>query len=617
MSYRVGFATLLAVSLALGAAAPASAVRSTDRQSADGAAYRERLIVVWKAPAPAALRIPGVASIKALQRPLRSVVTAAAGRASGVAAALRADPRVLAVVPDARWTLTDWPADGFPSDTLYGDQDDLAQIGVPEAWQETRGEASIVVAVIDSGVDLAHPDLDGVAVVSPRNTFWNSSDVTDVIGHGTHVTGTILAETDNGEGIAGIAPASTLMPIKVTDDSSLSFSDVLDGVDWARSHGADIINMSLGGGLTPEQVALGQPTFSAARDAGILMVAAAGNGGSESRLYPASFAGVVSVNAVDGQDELADFSNTGKAIDLAAPGVELTSTVPGGEYAAESGTSMASPHVAGVAALVWAARPDLAVDELEAVLRASAADLGDPGHDTVFGDGRVDAAAALLEPVPDPLPELDPPAPLPALTIEFLAPTDTVRQTGSTYTVRLAINHAIVDSIAVLGRWPMARGQCDLTARPTVTELAFGPVIELTGLRPGYCYRVAAIAIDEDGNFAEAESPSIEILDVTTPRMIGRTPASGATNVSRSSNVRVRFSEPVTATISNVRLRNLHTGFIVRVRFTWIASTNTVVLDPLLLMYGRTRYRVELLSTLYDRGGHRVTPTTWTFTTRA
>jgi hypothetical protein len=161
----------------------------------------------------------------------------------------------------------------------------------------------------------------------------------------------------------------------------------------------------------------------------------------------------------------------------------------------------------------------------------------------------------------------------------------------------------------------MVRGVCDLAARPAVIELEFGPVIELTGLRPGFCYLVVAVAIDEDGNYAEAESPSIQILDVTTPRLIGRTPAPGASGVSRSSNVRVRFSEPVTASGANVRLRNLHTGLIVRVRFTWIASTNTVVLDPRLLMYGRTRYRVELLSTLYDRGGHRVAPTTWTFTT--
>jgi subtilisin family serine protease len=209
VSFRIRLVALLVSSLVGGVAIPANAASQTARQSADASAYRDRLIVVWKTPPPAALHIPGVRSTKAMERPLRSVVTATAGKARSVAAHLRADPRVLAVVPDAKFTLLDWPADGSPSDTLYGGQDDLAQIGVPEAWETTRGDPSVVIAVIDSGVDLAHPDLDGVTVVSPRNTFWNTAEVTDTVGHGTHVTGTILAETNNAEGIAGIAPAST------------------------------------------------------------------------------------------------------------------------------------------------------------------------------------------------------------------------------------------------------------------------------------------------------------------------------------------------------------------------------------------------------------------------
>jgi subtilisin family serine protease len=224
-----------------------------------------------------------------------------------------------------------------------------------------------------------------------------------------------VAEADNAEGVAGIAPASTLMPITVDDgQGGITLSDMLDAVDWAREHGADVINLSLGGMLSPEQAALSQPTFTAAREAGILTVAAAGNDAIPFRMYPAGFAGVVSVVAVDGADEVAEFSNFGKTIDIAAPGVDLYSTIIGGGYERWSGTSMASPHVAGVAALVRAARPGLVVDELEAVLRASAVDLGEPGWDEVYGDGRVDAAAALDAPVPDPIPVLDPPPPLPS-----------------------------------------------------------------------------------------------------------------------------------------------------------------------------------------------------------
>ena len=480
MSLRSRFALLVGLSLAIGLAAPAMAAGPTARWAADAAAGDGRLIVVWKSAAPTTLHLAGVASTTSMARPMRSVVTAQAGKAAAVAASLRADPRVLTVVPDARLSLLDWPADGSPSDPLYAQQGDLAQIDVPDAWHTTTGDPSVVVAVIDSGVDLSQPDLDGVHVVDARNVVWNNADVTDDDGHGTHVTGTIVAETNNGLGMAGIAPGSTLMPIKVADsDGFIALSDVLDAVDWAREHGADVINLSLGGTLTPEQVELAQPTFTAARDAGILTVAASGNDGNAVRMYPASFNGVVSVSAVDSTDTIADFSSTGRAVDLAAPGVDLLSVAAGGGYVRESGTSMAAPHVTGVAALVRAARPGLDVDELEAVLRASAVDLGTPGHDTLYGDGRVDAAAALVEPVPDPIPDLDPPAPLPPITVAFIAPATKVSQTGSTYTVKLAITGEVADSIALVASWNQVNGKCQTSKQPIIHQVTFGPTIQL------------------------------------------------------------------------------------------------------------------------------------------
>jgi Subtilase family/Bacterial Ig-like domain len=616
VSHRTRTAILLACLLMVGAAAPASAASPSARAAADAAAYDGRLMVVWKGAAPGTLAIAGVETSERTAQPMRTVVTAQPGRAAAVAQALRADPRVLAVIPDARLSLLDWPADGSPSDPLFAQQGDLGQIDVPNAWKTTLGDPSVVVAVIDSGVDLSHPDLDGVTVVDPRNEVWNSSDVSDEMGHGTHVTGTIVAETNNALGVAGIAPASSLMPIKVADDDGfVSLSDVLDAVDWAREHGADIVNMSLGGPLTAEQVALAQPTFTAARVAGLLMVAAAGNDAIAAREYPASFAGVVSVSAVDGNDVTADFSNTGHAIDLAAPGVDLLSTSADGGYERMSGTSMAAPHVAGVAALVRAARPDLTVDELEAVLRASAVDLGDQGHDTTYGDGLVDAAAALVEAVPDPIPVLDPPAPFPPLTISFLAPTATVRQTASSYTVRLAINHDVIDSVALQASWPMKLGRCNLAKDPTVRYLTFGTTIELGNLHPGRCYQVIVAAIDEDFNYAEAISPYLKILDITTPRIAHRTPAAGRTGVRTSANVKVRFSEPVVVRHTQVRLTNARTGAIVKARYTWNASTSTLVLNPVSKLRAHTRYRVVVRSGIVDRGGNALRRTSWAFTT--
>ncbi len=616
MSTRSHFSLLLAAVLALGVAAPVAAAGPSFRRAADTAAYGDRLIVTWKIVPPVALSQPGVRAVELTARPMRTIVTARRGTAASVAASLRADPRVLAVVPDARLELTDWPADGSPSDTLYGDQADLTQIGVPAAWRSTRGDPAIVVAVLDSGVDLTHPDLEGVAVVSPRNVVWNSGDISDDVGHGTHVTGTILADTDNALGIAGIAPASTLMPVKLTDaGTGLALSDALDAVDWAREHDADIISMSFGGLLTPEQVALSLPTFTAARDAGILMVAAAGNDGMAERAYPASFPGVISVSAVDGTDAIADFSNSGRAVDIAAPGVHIKSLVPGGGYKAESGTSMATPHVSGVAALVWAARPDLDAAQLEAVLRASALDLGPVGPDVVFGDGRIDAAAALVEPVPDPLPNLDPPAPLPPLAITITDPTGPVRQTGPTYTVQLDVNHEVSDSFAIRASWPLVWGKCDYRARFSLKVLDFGPTIPLKGLKLGRCYEVAVAAIDEDGNYAEAITPTITVAESVAPRVMRRSPSPGATGVNRSKNIRVRFSEPVSAPGIAVRLRNTRTGLIVRTHATWKASTNTLVLDPALRMYPRTRYQVEVTSRVIDRSGNPVPKQLWTFVT--
>jgi subtilisin family serine protease len=609
-------ALLLGTLLVLGLAAPASAATPTPaRQAADAAAFDGRFIVVWKQVAPSTLRMSGVASTESSSRPLRSVVTAEPGKATAVARELRADPRVLTVVPDAKLTLSAWPADGDPSDPRFTDQGDLAQIHVPDAWHTTRG-AGVVVAVIDSGVDLTHPDLDGVTVVDPRNEVWNSTDVTDEVGHGTHVAGTIVAETNNGVGISGIAPDASLMPIKVADDDGfVALSDVLDGVDWAREHGADVVNMSLGGQLSAEEIALAQPVFTAARNAGVLMVAASGNDGIPFREYPASFRGVVSVGAVDGTDTIAPFSDTGRALDLVAPGVDLVSTVPGGGYEVDSGTSMASPHVAGVAALVLAARPGLAVDELEAVLRASAVDLGDPGHDSTYADGRVDAEAALEAPVPDPIPDLEPPAPLPDLTIDFLAPTSRVVQTATSYTVKLAISHDVAASVALRASWAQVNGHCPVDRQPRVHELPFGPTIELTGLKTGRCYQVLVAAIDEDGNYAEALSAKIKILDLVPPRIVHRAPAAGSDHVARSSNVRIGFSEPVVVRRADVRLRNVHTGAVVAARLTWDARTNTAVLDPLGRLAAHARYRVEVGAGVTDRGGNHLVPRHWGFTT--
>ncbi|HEY7735422.1 MAG TPA: S8 family serine peptidase [Candidatus Limnocylindrales bacterium] len=609
----VAAAGILVVLSALPAAASAP-VRASDAAAPGG-----RLIVLWRTASPGNIGIAGVRRTEATAASQRSVVVAQAGRAGIVAAELRNDPRVLAVVPDARVRALGWPNNGEPSDPLFPEQEDLPQIGVPDAWPTTTGDPDVVVAVIDTGVDLDHPDLDGVHVTDPHNEIWNNTDVFDGHGHGTHVAGTIVARADNATGIAGIAPDTTLMPIKVLDDEGFgSFSDVLDGVDWARTHGADIINLSLGGTLDDEQLALVQPTFTAARTAGILIVAAAGNSATPMMQYPAGLNGVLSVAAVDAGDAIAEFSTFNRAVDISAPGVDTLSTTAG-DYERWSGTSMASPHVAGVAALVWADRPGLSVAKVEAVLRSSAVDLGDPGWDRYYGDGRVDAAAALDASVPSPLPELDPaPGPTDPFVIEFTSPSAPVRQTSTRFTVNWTTSHEVWDGFLLRYTWRMVNRTCPDPFWAPYVDFAIFPLDapQAQRLAAGFCYRYEALAMDQDGRIADVLSESVSILDLVRPTIRAHSPRSNATGVGTRTSMRVVFSEPVKGVSgATLRLKNLTTGRWVTTRVTYNASTRTATIDPALSMFHGHRYAVYASSRIRDLSGNALTATHWSFRT--
>ena len=240
---------------------------------------------------------------------------------------------------------------------------------------------------------------------------------------------------------------------------------------------------------------------------------------------------------------------------------------------------------------------------------------GAPGHDIVYGDGLVDAAAALVAPVPDPIPNLDPPAPLPSLSLSFLAPTSRVVQTATTYTVKIAVDHDVVESIALLGSWPQTNGHCKNDGKVHVKDLTFGTTIELKHLQPGKCYQVYVAAIDDDFNYNEALSPIIKILDVVAPVVAHRTPAPGTRGVGRSANVKVRFSEPVVLKGTPVVLRNAHTGKTVPATTSWDAHTLVLVVNPVNRLQAHTRYRVEVGLTVVDRGGNHLVPVHWGFVT--
>ena len=436
----------LVASLLTAGAAAGSGVQAV--RAADVAAPGGRLIVFWKPGRPADLADARISSASTVggRGGARSLVVARPGSAGALAAQLRADPDVAAVIPDARVTLDAWPASGSPNDPLYSsNQPDLPLIGVPTAWQMTTGSASVIVAILDTGTTASHEDLAGIAFVSPWNAITGAAGAADDQGHGTHVTGTIAAQANNARGIAGIAPGVGIMPVKVLDASGGGyFSTFLDGVDYAVARGAKIINMSLGGTLDAASVAAMQPTFDAAHAAGVTVIAAAGNDGDGRIRYPCAFDHVVCVAATDNSDGRATFSNANAYVDISAPGVSQASTYPsfGCEgspacYWLMSGTSMATPHVAGVAALVLSAHPTASPDEVEAALESTAADRGTPGRDDTFGYGRVDAAAAVAalptpSPTPSPTPDVTPP------TMTALSAPSLVRSANAAFTATFA-----------------------------------------------------------------------------------------------------------------------------------------------------------------------------------
>ena len=254
-------------------------------------------------------------------------------------------------------------------------------------WSNNKGNG-VKIAIIDTGVDKDHPDLQaniksGVNFVSKPS--WRPADPEkwdDDNGHGTHCAG-IVAAVDNEVGVIGVAPEADIYGVKVLDRTGSGYvSDVIAGIEWSDDNGMQVISMSLGSSSdsTPLEWAC-----NAAADAGIVVVAAAGNSGSGVN-YPAKYESVIAVSATDDTDTIALFSSRGPEVELAAPGVSIYSTYRGGGYATMSGTSMACPHVAGTAAL--------AIGDVRQRLRDTAEDLGPTGFDTKYGYGLVDAEAA-------------------------------------------------------------------------------------------------------------------------------------------------------------------------------------------------------------------------------
>ena len=341
----------------------------------------------------------------------RIVNAVAANIPAAAVSALLNNPRVVTVEADIEAHAID-----AELDNTWG----VGHIGAGAVHDAANKGAGVKIAVIDTGVDYTHADL-SANYAGGKDFVNNDDDPMDDHFHGTHVAGTIAA-VDNGMGVVGVAPDADIYALKVLDENGSGyFSDIIAAVDWTVANGIQVTNNSYGSSRNPGTIV--EAAFANSAALGVLHIAAAGNSGRPNGKgntvgYPARYASVVAVAAIDSSDTRASWSSTGPDVELAAPGVGILSTYLGGGYASFGGTSMASPHVAGTAALVIAAGYTGAAT-VRTRLQQTADDLGDAGRDNLYGYGLVDADGAAVAPSGD----------LPP-TVSIMSPSDGVTVSG-------------------------------------------------------------------------------------------------------------------------------------------------------------------------------------------
>jgi len=291
-------------------------------------------------------------------------------------------------------TLNTVPEFPIPGDPYVEKQWALSQIGVFNSWSATRGNPEVLVAVLDTGIDGDHEDLDG-KVIAVAN-FTDSSTTNDIHGHGTHIAGIIAAISDNDIGVAGVTPECSLMNAKVADDKGrCQASDVAEAIIWVVDNGASVINISIE--LVEPSLEL-EDAINYAWRQGVITITAAGNDGSQAPVYPAYYEKCITVAATKPDDTLAPLSNYGDWVDVAAPGFNIYSTMPGDSYGYKTGTSFATAYVSGLAALLFDVTTDnngdgRVNDEIRAAIEAGCQEIGITG----VGKGRINVDISIAE----------------------------------------------------------------------------------------------------------------------------------------------------------------------------------------------------------------------------
>lgn len=624
-------------------------------QPQPGAYAPDRVIVGWREPGkgPDQERARGLVRVAELGAPGMAVVSTAGRPVEQVIAELQNDPAVEFAEPDYVIQVAEevQVAAVGVNDPRTGDQYSLDRMKVRDAWSRSKG-ASNVIAVLDTGIQYTHPDLQG-RIVAGWDFVNNDNDPRDDNRHGTWVSGIIAANSNNGVGIAGISWTDKIMPVKIMNAGGSGYtSDLALGIRWAADHGASIINMSVGG--FPADTAV-RSAVDYAWSKNIVLVGAAGNNGTEELFYPASFPNVISVSATQVDDEFTHWSSYGQAVDVSAPGDAVLTTDCGGcsmssagspGYAQISGTSFASPNVAGVVALIRARYPTWTAQQVVDRLYATVDDRGYAGWDNRYGRGRVNAYRALggspAYPALAPGDGLEPnniigaarpialgttvrPSIYPAGDVDYFAVT--APRAGR---VDIAVT-AIVDSRP----WPWQLGSLPVdpvlevydaagtllkrvddpnvagaTERASV-QLA-GParlVVRVQNYPGSGGYRCCG-----NGNQAPY-SVSTAFVDNVAPLLAGRDPSPSAVVIDGRSIATATFNEPVTGVSgSTFALRNA-AGQTVPASVSYDAAAFRAVLRPAALLTGQTSYTLTLSSGIRDVAGNAFAGTSWSFTT--
>ncbi|HVM25105.1 MAG TPA: S8 family serine peptidase [Candidatus Limnocylindrales bacterium] len=648
-------ATLLALLFVLTTAIPVAAndpelPKGAIASDAAGAVVPGEVIVKWRdaGRGPEVARARGLSVVAELGVPgkgLPSVLSTAGRPVNTVIAELQADPAVEYAEPNYVVTLADEGSTASVSvnDPQTGGQYSLNRMRVRDAWAHTTG-GSNVVAVLDTGVQANHPDLTG-RVLPGYNFVSSNTNASDDNGHGTWVAGIIAANANDGYGIAGISWSDKILPVKIMNSNGTgSTSNLTSGIVWAANNGATVINMSVGGFPYSQAV---EDAVNYAWNKGAVLVGAAGNNNRREDFYPASYANVVSVSATQLDDEFSFWSSYGPKVEVSAPGSSILTTnctassCPNrgwGSHTHISGTSFATPNVAGVIALIKARYPSYTPSQVVSRLYSTVDDLGYPGRDERYGRGRVNAlravggsAAQVTHGSGDsfegnntlasakliPLGTTTRPTLYPAGDVDWFA-VDVPR--AGRLDVRVG---GVVDS----RDYPWNR-----------SALPVDPIVELWTTGGTLLQRVdnewesgielaqhsvsgpTRILIRVSNYYANGSKTAYAVtptyVDTVPPTAAMVGPSPGTTELSRFTKPVVRFDEPVTnVTSSTLRLRDTSTNALVPISVSYNSSRREATITSSSMLEAKRTYRVEATNGIRDTAGNALTPMSAQFTT--